>query len=146
MFRGRYVHTIDAKGRLSVPAAFRAELQRRSEHPPILTNLLECLALYCYDDWTELEQRLVQVDPFMLEGQALQRFMISGAVECPLDGQGRILLPPYLREHAGLQREATWAGVGPRIEIWDREIFDRQLAHTKQHFPEISSEVSRRRP
>lgn len=143
MFRGRYVHTIDAKGRISIPSAFRTELGRRSERPPILTNMLECLALYPYDDWAAFEERLVRVDPLMLEGQEIQRFMISGAVECPLDAQGRILIPPYLREHGKLGKEATLAGVGPRIEIWDKARFDEQLAHTQARFREISLEVSR---
>lgn len=143
MFRGRYVHTIDAKGRISIPSAFRAELGRRSERPPILTNMLECLALYPYDDWAAFEERLVRVDPLMLEGQEIQRFMISGAVECPPDAQGRILIPPYLREHAKLGKDATLAGVGPRIEIWDKARFDEQLARTQARFREISLEVSK---
>lgn len=143
MFRGRFVHTVDTKGRVAIPASFRMELGRRSERPPILTNMLECLALYPYDDWASLEERLVSVDPLMLEGQDMQRFMISGATDTPLDGQGRILIPPYLREHAKLEREVTLAGVGPRIEIWDKTRFDEQLARTQERFREISQEVSR---
>lgn len=143
MFRGRFVHTVDTKGRVAIPASFRAELSRRSEQPPILTNMLECLALYPYDDWANFEARLVSVDPLMLEGQDMQRFMISGATDTPLDSQGRILIPPYLREHAKLEREVTLAGVGPRIEIWDKTRFDEQLARTQERFREISQEVSR---
>lgn len=143
MFRGRFVHTVDTKGRVAIPASFRTELSRRSERPPILTNMLECLALYPYDDWTHLEERLVGVDPLMLEGQDMQRFMISGATDTPLDAQGRILIPPFLREHARLEREVTLAGVGPRIEIWDKTRFDEQLARTQERFREISQEVSR---
>ena len=143
MFRGRFVHTVDTKGRVAIPASFRAELNRRGDRPPILTNMLECLALYPYDDWASLEERLVSVDPLMLEGQDMQRFMISGAADTPLDAQGRILIPPYLREHARLEREVTLAGVGPRIEIWDKTRFDEQLARTQERFREISQEVSR---
>ena len=143
MFRGRFVHNVDTKGRVAIPASFRAELSRRSERPPILTNMLECLALYPYDDWASFEERLVSVDPLMLEGQDMQRFMISGATDTPLDSQGRILIPPYLREHAKLEREVTLAGVGPRIEIWDKTRFDEQLARTQERFREISQEVSR---
>jgi MraZ protein len=143
MFRGRFVHTIDAKGRVSIPAGFRMELQRRSERPPILTNMLECLALYPNDDWAAYEARLVEVDPFRLEGHELQRFMISGAVECAPDAQGRILIPPYLREHAKLEREVTLAGVGARIEIWDKARFDQELSRTHTRFREISTEVSK---
>ncbi|RIL06743.1 MAG: division/cell wall cluster transcriptional repressor MraZ [Proteobacteria bacterium] len=143
MFRGRYVHTIDAKGRVSLPAEFRTELQRRSERPPILTNMLECLALYPAEDWEAYEDKLLGVDPFKLEGHEMQRFMISGATVCAPDSQGRILIPPYLREHAGLDKEVTIAGVGARIELWDRARFDHELARTQARFREISAEVSK---
>ncbi len=143
MFRGRFVHTIDSKGRASIPAGFRVELQRRSDRAPILTNLLECLALYPYEDWLEIEQRLSSAAPLQTEVQALQRFLVSGAVECPIDGQGRLLIPPHLREHARIQREVTIAGVGPRIEIWDKGRFDADLARTQERFQEISAEVAK---
>ena len=143
MFRGRYVHTIDAKGRVSLPAEFRTELQRRSERAPILTNMLECLALYPSEDWEAYEDKLLGVDPFKLEGHEMQRFMISGATVCAPDSQGRILIPPYLREHAKLDKEVTIAGVGARIEIWDRARFDQELARTQARFREISAEVSK---
>ena len=143
MFRGRFVHTVDSKGRVAIPASFRSELSRRSERAPILTNMLDCLALYPYDDWASFEERLVNVDPLMTEGQDMQRFMISGASDTPLDSQGRILIPPFLREHAKIEREVTLAGVGPRIEIWDKTRFDEQLANTQARFHEISREISR---
>jgi len=143
MFRGRYVHTIDTKGRVSLPAEFRSELQRRSERAPVLTNMLECLALYPPDDWDSYADRLTSVDPFKLEGQEMQRFMISGATPCAPDSQGRILIPQYLREHAKLEKEVTIAGVGARIEIWDRARFDQELARTQARFREISAEVSK---
>jgi MraZ protein len=143
MFRGRYVHTIDAKGRVSLPVEFRTELLRRSQRPPILTNMLDCLALYPPDDWDTFEERLTGVDPFKLEGHEMQRFMISGATSCAPDSQGRILIPQHLRDHAKLDKEVTIAGVGARIEIWDRARFDTELARTQARFREISAEVSR---
>ncbi len=137
------MHTMDAKGRVSIPAGFRVELQRRSERAPILTNLLECLALYPYEDWLEIEQRLSTAAPLEPQVQALQRFLVSGAAECPIDAQGRVLVPPHLREHAKLGREATIAGVGPRIEIWDKARFDADLVRTQKRFHEISAEVTK---
>jgi MraZ protein len=71
--------------------------------------------------------------------------MISGAAECPIDAQGRILVPPVLRKHAGLEREATIAGVGAKIEIWDTTRFDANLQKTRARFFEISSAVSKLR-
>lgn len=143
MFRGRHLHTIDAKGRVSLPAEFRTELQRRSDRPPVLTNMLDCLALFSRDEWDAYEDRLAGVDAFRLEGHEMQRFMISGATECAPDSQGRILIPQHLREHAMLDKDVTIAGVGARIEIWDRNRFAQDLARTQARFREISTEVSK---
>ncbi len=142
MFRGRFVHTIDAKGRMSIPAGFRTEMQNRSENPPILTNLMACLALYPHEDWLEVEKRLAEASQLQPEVQSIQRFLVSGAVECPVDGQGRIIIPQYLREHASLERDVTIAGVGPRIELWDKTRFDQDLATTQDRYHEISSVVA----
>jgi len=141
MFRGRFTHTIDSKGRVSIPVAFREELRRLSERPPILTNMAECAALFPYEGWIELEKQLAGASSMQPEVQALQRFMVSGALECPIDSQGRILVPPFLREHAKLDREVTIAGVGKRIELWDKVRFDQDLAMTKARIGEISGVV-----
>jgi MraZ protein len=142
MFRGRFVHTIDTKGRISIPSGFRMELERRSQRAPILTNAFGCLHLYPFEDWCEVERKIVENETEDLDFQAFQRMMISGATECPIDKQGRLLLPQYLREHAGLEREVTIAGVGPRIEIWDKARFDAELLKTQARFHEISSTVA----
>jgi len=146
MFRGRFVHAIDAKGRLSMPASYRAQLQQTKDAPPILTNLQDHLELYPHEDWLEIEERLSQAAASLQpEAQDLQRFMVSGAVEAPIDGQGRILVPPYLRQHAGLEREVAIAGVGRHVELWDRTRFDQHLARTQARLNEIASVVARSR-
>jgi MraZ protein len=145
MFRGRAVHTIDQKGRLSIPAGFRMELERRSERAPILTNQLQCLALYPYESWREIEKELEEASPLQPEVQALGRFLISGANECPVDKQGRISIPQVLREHAALDKEVMVAGVGRHVEIWDRTRFEQELARTQAQFNEISATVARER-
>jgi MraZ protein len=68
--------------------------------------------------------------------------MLSGATECPIDKQGRVLVPQYLRDHAGIEREVTIAGVGPRIEFWDKSRFDADLLKTQARLSEISSKMS----
>jgi MraZ protein len=133
---------MDSKGRLSIPSAFRAELQR-SELPPMLTNSDQCLLLYPQEDWLALEQQIVGISSFDPDVLAYGRLMISGAVECPLDGQGRILVPPPLREYAHLEREAVFAGVGQRVELWDKARFDADLQKTQARFFEISSSVAK---
>jgi MraZ protein len=143
MFRGRFLHTIDSKGRVSIPAGFRMELQRRSDRTPILSILPDCLALYAAEDWDSVENRITDVDPLRIEGHSIQRFLISSCVECPPDAQGRILIPPFLREHAKLDKDVTILGAGKRIEIWDRGRLDQELARTHAQFREISTEVSK---
>jgi MraZ protein len=146
MFRGRFYHTIDAKGRVSIPSGFRLELQSSSEQAPIVTNGVtvpgQCLWLYRYEDWCEYESNLVGLAPDNLDVQAYVRFMVSGASECPIDGQGRTLLPAFLREHAKLGREVTIAGVGGRIEIWNKELFDENQTSTQEDFQRIASVVA----
>lgn len=143
MFRGRHAHTIDQKGRVSIPAGFRVELQRRSEMPPIITNAHECLYLFSYEDWADFEQRLVSLSSIDVHNDAFRRFFISGASECPIDGQGRLLIPGYLRDHADLKREVTIAGVGERIELWDKARFDAEITRTRARYSEIASEVAK---
>lgn len=140
MARGRFAHTMDAKGRLSLPAALREELQAQDDRPPILTNLVDCPAVgvFSHDRWIEIEQRLANMSQMQPEIQQIQRMLVSGAVECPVDGQGRILIPPHLREHADLEREVTIAGVGRRIEIWDRARFDEELRAIRDRGREVS--------
>ena len=142
MFRGRYVHTIDAKNRMSLPASFRLELTRRGDRPPILTNGHECLDLYAFEDWIEYERRITEIADVDPAAQAFARMRISGAAECPIDRQGRILVPPHLRAHAGLEREVTVAGIGPRIELWDRARFESSLNKTQAHYPETAAAVA----
>lgn len=140
MARGRFHHTMDAKGRVSIPAPLRSELQGQGNLPPILTNLVDCKAVgvFSHDRWSEIEQRLNSMSQMQPEIQSVQRMLVSGAVECPIDGQGRVLVPPHLREHASLSREVTIAGVGRRIEIWDRAGFDDELAQIRERGPEVS--------
>lgn len=136
------MHTIDSKGRISIPSGFRAELERRSERAPILTNGYQCLHLYPYEDWCEVERKIVENSTENLDVQSYQRMMISGASECPIDKQGRMLIPPVLREHAALSKDVTIAGVGPRIEVWDKQRFDADLMKTQDRFNEIASTVA----
>ena len=142
MFRGRYLHTIDAKNRMSLPAGFRSELQRRSDHPPILTNAFQCLELHPFEDWQQFEERIVGIATIDPQAQALARMMVSGAVECPIDRQGRILVPQHLRDYAGLERDVTVAGVGPKIELWNSARFEANLIQTQARYEELAMSLA----
>lgn len=117
MFYGEYSHTIDPKGRLIIPSRFREELGPRF----ILTKGLdECLFAYPLDEWGNLEAKLKTLPISSKDARAFIRFFFSGATECEVDKQGRVLIPPTLRKHAGLDKEVYIIGVSTRMEIWDK--------------------------
>lgn len=122
MFYGEYQHTIDAKGRVIMPSRFRAGLGDRF----ILTKGLdECLFAYSSDEWSNLEARLKTLPLSSKDARAFVRFFFSGATECEVDKQGRILVPSNLREYAGLEKDICIIGVSTRVEIWDKARWEK---------------------
>ena len=142
MFRSRHVHNIDNKGRLSIPAGYRVELQAQSDQAPILTNHKDCLALYSNEAWVAFEEDLAAMSQFRPENKAFNRLLVSGATEVNFDSQGRILIPQHLRDHARLEREVTIAGVGQFIEIWDKALFDQDKQMSLANYDAISAVVA----
>ena len=118
MFMGEYNHTIDAKGRLIIPAKFRETLGEEF----ILTRGLDgCLSIYPMDEWKSFEEKLKALPLTDKNARAFLRFFVAGATSCELDRQGRILVPSTLREFAGLEKEVVLTGSLTRIEIWSKE-------------------------
>lgn len=125
MFRGRYEHAIDAKGRTSVPSRFREVMSAQGDSQLVLTTGLEsCLVAYPMAEWLAFENRLSALPQFDANVVTLKRIYVSGAVECDVDKVGRLLIPAALRKHAGLKRDALWAGMGSYIELWAKESFE----------------------
>ncbi len=125
MFRGQYAHAIDEKGRTSVPSRFREVLAAQGESRVVITAALDpCLVAYPMKEWLAFEERLSQLPSFDPSVAMIRRLYVSGAVEVELDKVGRLLIPQSLRETAGLEREALWAGMGKHIELWSKERFD----------------------
>ena len=147
MFLGRHDHSIDSKGRIIVPAEYRSALAPGDE-TPIITNLQLCVALYPFDSWTLGEGEITTRSSLQPEFQAIQRFLAQGVSRCPIDKQGRALVPPELREHAGLTKRVSIIGAGPRVEIWDTARLEEDLARTKANFGELSAKagLSTRQP
>ena len=145
MFRGRFEHAMDGKGRLSVPSGFRIELQRRSEKAPILTNFGDHLALYPADVWEKKEQELLAFSEMQPDVQDLQRYMVADAHDAPLDAQGRILVPALLRKEAELGSKVLIAGVLEKIEIWNPERFEEKKRLTLRRLDEIQKNVDSHR-
>lgn len=122
MFRGQFDHTLDAKGRVSLPARFREVLSNGSDATAdrvILTRTFQkCLVLYPYDQWLDFEDRIRQLPQFDPAVQRLKRVYIAGATECSLDGHGRILVPNTMRQFAELERDVVWVGQLDTAELW----------------------------
>lgn len=117
--KGEYQHTLDAKGRLFIPAKLREEL---GDSFVVTKGLDECLFLYPLDAWKALEDKIRQLP--MSKSRNLQRFFLSAAADVTVDKQGRIVVPPVLRSHAKLVHDVTIIGVLDRAEIWDTQKWD----------------------
>ena len=123
MFRGQFEHAIDAKGRTSFPSRFRDVLGAGNDLRLVLTRALfdRCLHLYPMKAWEELEAKIADMPQFDANVVAFRRMYLSAAVECDIDKQGRILVPPSLRDHAELSKDVIWAGMGRTAELWSSE-------------------------
>lgn len=124
MFMGEYNHTIDAKGRLIVPAKFREIL---GDNFIVTKGLDGCLFVYPNDEWTRFEEKLKSLPLTNKNARQFTRFFLAGAAACEVDKQGRILLPQVLREFASLEKDVVFVGVASRIEIWSRERWDESM-------------------
>jgi len=113
---GEYAHSLDTKGRVNFPAKLREGL---GAHFFITKGLDGCLFVYPEEEWKVLEEKIRQLP--MSKGRKLQRFFFAGAAELEPDKQGRVLIPPSLREYAGLDRDVMIVGTLVRAEIWDKQ-------------------------
>jgi len=125
MFLGRYAHTIDAKGRLAVPARFREAL---AEGVVLTRGIDRCLALYPMAAWLPLAEKINELPISDPDARTFRRMVFAEAVNLELDAQGRILTPPDLRRYAELDREAYVVGVNTSIEIWSPARWDAVTA------------------
>jgi transcriptional regulator MraZ len=132
MFRGHFEHAIDAKGRTSLPSRFRDVLVASGDARLVLTPspFDACLHLFPMKAWEEFESKIAALPQFEPNVIKLRRLYVSAAAECEVDRQGRVLVPNSLREHAMLQKNVLWAGMGQMVELWAREKWDDVQAMT----------------
>jgi len=120
MFRGSNPLTLDAKGRMVMPTRYRERLEERCGGKLVVTvDKTQCLLIYPYPDWEEIERKLMKLPTMNVHARQLQQMMVGNATELDLDSHGRILLPANLREFAFLTRDAVLLGQGVRFELWD---------------------------
>ena len=126
MFMGEYNHSIDEKGRLIIPSRFRYEL---GENFVLTKGLDGCLCIYPKTDWDDLMEKLHSLPLTNRNARKITRFLVSGAVACELDKQGRILVPASLRSHAGITKDVVLTGNLDRIEVWDKARWDEYSSY-----------------
>lgn len=135
MFMGEYSHSIDAKGRLILPAKFREELGASF----VVTRGLEgCLSVYTMDAWTGFAAAMQKYTTAKVNVRAFKRFVFGSAAEVECDRQGRILIPGNLREFAHLEKDVIVLGTGDKVEIWSKAIFDEYNAKTVPEMEDIA--------
>ena len=122
-FTGEYHHNLDAKGRLIIPAKFRDQLGTEFT---VTRSLDGCLAMYAAKEWEILENKLSALPMTNEKARGLKRFLLGSANTCELDKQGRILIPPVLRDTANLDKDITLLGVGDHIEIWNADLYNEK--------------------
>lgn len=142
MFRGRYQHTIDPKGRLSVPAKFRDVLAQYDGALIVVPNE-NSLEVHPLEEWERVENRINEKSQFDPELRKIGRLYMSRAKEVVLDAAGRILVPPDSRQKAGLGKDVTLVGIGRRFfEVWDRAKFDAYDEMNGDGLPSLFEKLS----
>jgi len=127
MFRGRYNHTVTITGRVSIPSKFREVCRDKyGEETFVITNFDKCLVAYPLKEWNEIETKISELPQFRQDVTAFMRYLMGGAVDCPIDSQGRVLISQSLRAHANIQKEVVMIGMLKKIEIWAKETWDNE--------------------
>ena len=138
MLLGEYRHNLDTKGRMAIPAKFRDPLIAGA----IVTRGLDgCLFLFSKKEWDVLAEKLIRLPLAQANSRAFVRLMLAGASDVEVDGQGRILIPDYLRMYAGLKKEVVVTGLYNRIEIWNVDEWERYKTKTESASEEIAEKL-----
>ena len=138
MLMGEYNHTIDAKGRLIVPAKFRDVL---GDEFVVTKGLDNCLFVYPNDEWQKFEEKLQTLPLTNKNARQFTRFFLAGAASVEVDKQGRILLPSVLREFAGLEKDVVLVGVASRIEIWSKDRWLQSISTYDDDMDEVAANM-----
>ena len=145
MFRGSSIHTIDSKGRIIVPARFREIINADDNNGIMISRMDSGLVAYTHTEWRKIETRILSLAEKSDNMRRFRRVFIGGAFECPCDKQGRILIPPMLRQYAELSREIVLVGVLDHFEIWSREKWEKENLHMEKDMKkeEVRNEIAK---
>lgn len=140
MFIGEYQHSIDPKKRLALPSKLRTELKNKVV---VTRGLDKCLFIYPMKAWEELASRLGTMPVGESTTRSFVRLMLAGATDCEIDKQGRILIPDYLKDYAGLDKNVIIAGLYNRLEIWDESKWNEYKKSAEKNTDEIAEQLGR---
>ncbi len=146
MFRGSSFHTIDSKGRIIIPSRFRELVRENGGEGLILSGMDNGLVAYPYTTWAEVERKILMMAEKSRAMRRFRRVFIGGSSDCPLDRQGRILVPQSLRQYANLNKDIVMVGVLDHFEIWSRDNWDeenRKLEEEDMQDTEVSNEIAK---
>lgn len=138
MLIGEYYHNMDTKGRVSIPSRFRDDLGGTFV---LSKGLDDCLYAYSVKEWEGFQSELLALRG--ADAQKVRRFFFSGAAECEIDAQGRVVIPPNFREYAGLKKELVILGVSNRAEIWDKNKWEAYISDSSFDSEEIAGAMER---
>ncbi|MFO7951209.1 MAG: division/cell wall cluster transcriptional repressor MraZ [Bacillota bacterium] len=138
MFTGEYHHTLDGKGRVIIPSRLREGLGDRFV---ITRGLDHCLFVYPNSEWVRLEQKMKELSFTKRDSRAFVRLFFSGAMEVEADRQGRVLIPPNLREYAGIEKDIMFIGVSNRVEIWNETAWKEYFDHADENYEELAEKL-----
>jgi MraZ protein len=142
MFYGEYEHTIDKKGRLIIPSRFRDSFREYDVHKLYITRGLDkCLFVFTENEWKSQESKFKSVPFTRSESRKFNRIYFAGASEIECDKQGRILIPKYLKDYAGIKRDVMIIGVANRIEVWSKDAWSSYYGSAKESFEDIAEKL-----
>jgi MraZ protein len=142
VFRGRYEHAIDSKGRISIPSRFREILTDKYDNRLVITNFDHCLVAFPYEEWSNIEQKMNSLSLVKKEARTFLRFFYSSGIDCAIDRQGRLLIPQTLRDYASIQKNVVLVGEGRKIEIWAKERWEEEFLRSQESFEQISDTLA----
>jgi MraZ protein len=129
MFLGEFLHSIDEKGRLTIPARFRADL---AAGLVVTRGIDRCLAIYPIEEWKRLAEQVSGLPLTDRRARAFRRLVFANASDAVPDKQGRVLIPPHLREYASLNGEAVVTGLDTYIEVWNQDSWSGERARVEE--------------
>jgi MraZ protein len=142
LFRGHYIYSVDAKGRVSIPAKLRKHVSAEANDTFIMTKgTAACIDVYPLDQWQQFERKLLELNTFNPLNAKFVRMSLQFATEDNLDTQSRILIPQTLLQYAKIDKEVLILGALKKIELWNPGVYDEYLIQTPETYEQIAAEV-----